>query len=190
MIKNLLSVIFLFCYIDSSFAVQAYISDDIPVYYRTGPSTKYRVSGTVSFGETITIIDIKTSKRFLKIKTLTGRTGWIARNKIKFGESTLIKMEKLEQSVTHSIILIKKQANEIHRLKSLLNKQKVKNDKQTYTQNLLTSKISNLNQQIDNLDDSNLIRWLTHVAILGLLGAFLILIISRLTKRKSYNEIH
>ncbi len=190
MMKNLLVIIFLFSYINNSFAVQAYIADDVPIYFRAGPSTKYRVSGTVSAGETVTIIDFKTSKRFFKIKVLTGKTGWLASNKIKFGESTLIKMKKLQQSITNSVALINKQANEIHRLKSLLNKQKIKNDKQTNQQSQLTSKISNLNNQIDNLDDSNLIRWITHISLLGFLAAFLIFIISLLTKRKSYNEIH
>lgn len=109
---------------------------------------------------------------------------------IKSGLSAKAQVKQLEETVSTSVALIKKQANEIHRLKSLLNTQKVKNDNQSNKQTQLTSEISTLNSQINRLDDSNLIRWVTHIAIVLVFGIFLLAIVSVFRKRKGYNEIY
>jgi len=181
---------FLICYINTSYAVNNYISEDISINYRTGPSIKYRVSGAITAGDNITVIDSTSSRYFSKIKTAQGKVGWIPNKLVKSGVSAKAKLQDLEQTVSNSIALIKKQADEIHRLKSLINTQKVKNDHQSNRQNQLTTEISSLNNQINKLEDSNLIRWITHIAIVLVFGIFLLSIVSIFRKRKSYNQIY
>ncbi|MEH6443325.1 MAG: TIGR04211 family SH3 domain-containing protein [Oceanospirillaceae bacterium] len=188
--KSLLIIILLFSYIESSFALPAHVSDDLQVYYRSGPSTKYRLVGTLISGDAITILDDTTSKRFYKISTLQGETGWIAINKVKIGVSAKTQASKLQKSLTDSIDLIKKQADEIQRLKGLLNRQKIENENNSDKQSQLNSEISSLSNQINDLDDSNLIRWMTHAGIVTIFGVFLIFIVSIFRKRKNYNEIY
>ena len=178
------------CFVNTSFAVNNYISDDISVSYRTGPSAKYRISGAITSGDKITIIDSTNSRFFYKIKTAQGKSGWVPRELVKSGSSAKEKVKELQQTVSTSIALIKKQADEIHRLKSLINTQKVKNDYQSNKQSQLTTEISSLNNQINKLDDSNLIRWVTHIAIVLVFAIFLLSIVSLIRKRKSYDQIY
>jgi len=178
------------CFVNTSFAVNHYISDDLSVSYRTGPSAKYRISGAITSGDNITIIDSTSSRFFYKIKTEQGKSGWVPRERVKSGSSAKEKVKELQQTVSTSIALIKKQADEIHRLKSLINTQKVKNDYQSNKQSQLTTEISSLNNQINKLDDSNLIRWVTHIAIVLVFAIFLLSIVSLIRKRKSYNQIY
>jgi len=178
------------CFVNTSFAVNNYISDDLSVSYRTGPSAKYRISGAITSGDKITIIDSTNSRFFYKIKTEQGKSGWVPRELVKSGSSAKEKVKELQQTVSTSIALIKKQADEIHRLKSLINTQKVKNDYQSNKQSQLTTEISSLNNQINKLDDSNLIRWVTHIGIVLVFAIFLLSIVSLIRKRKSYNQIY
>jgi len=178
------------CFVNTSFAVNHYVSDDLSVSYRTGPSAKYRISGTITSGDNITIIDSTNSQFFYKIKTEQGKSGWLPRKLVKSGLSAKEKVQELQQTVSTSIALIKKQADEIHRLKSLINTQKVKNDYHSNKQTQLTTEISSLNNQINKLDDSNLIRWVTHIAIVLVFAIFLLSIVSLIRKRKRYNQIY
>jgi len=188
--KKCFLVAFLICFVNTSFAVNNYISDDLSVSYRTGPSEKYRISGAITSGDKITIIDSTNSRFFYKIKTEQGKSGWVPRELVKSGSSAKEKVKELQQTVSTSIALIKKQADEIHRLKSLINTQKVKNDYHSNKQSQLTTEISSLNNQINKLDDSNLIRWVTHIGIVLVFAIFLLSIVSLIRKRKSYNQIY
>jgi len=188
--KKCFLVAFLICFVNTSFAVNNYISDDLSVSYRTGPSEKYRISGAITSGDKITIIDSTNSRFFYKIKTEQGKSGWVPRELVKSGSSAKEKVKELQQTVSTSIALIKKQADEIHRLKSLINTQRVKNDYHSNKQSQLTTEISSLNNQINKLDDSNLIRWVTHIGIVLVFAIFLLSIVSLIRKRKSYNQIY
>jgi SH3 domain protein len=173
-----------------TFAFSAYISEDSSVHFRTGPSIKYRVAGVIKSGEPVTVIDSRSNKSFHKIKTSKGVLGWVSSKQIKSGKSKLETIALLESSVSNSVILIKKQADEIHRLKNLLNQQKTENLTQSNKQVQLTSKINTLSSQIDKLDDSNLIRWLTHTGVITIFAIAMILLITIVRKRRSYNEIY
>lgn len=181
--------IYLFClvffmFVNSSYAMNAHVADDISTSFRSGPSNKHKIVGQLKSGESITILNIKNAKNYYKIQTIKGKTGWILKSKIKAGDSKFSQIEMLESSLTDSINLIKKQANEIHRLKSQLNEQKLKTESKSNKETQLTLEISDLNTQLSNQDDSNLIRWMTHGGIVALIGVFLGLIISSMLKRK------
>ncbi len=188
--KKIFVTLFLLSFIQTSFAYKAHVSDDLKVNLRTGPSLKYRVAGTLASGDSFKVIDDKASRKFLKIKTQNGKIVWIAKNKTTTGESLKSQNAALESSLSESVTLIKKQADEIHRLKSLLNSQKIENERQTNTQTKLTSEINSLSNQIDKLDDSNLIRWFTHASIVTIFALFLLFIISIFRKNKKYDEFY
>lgn len=179
-------VLFFHC----AFALSAYISEDSKVNYRTGPSTKYRVAGLLDSGTSVVIIDRESSKFFYKIKTQEGVFGWVSNTKIKPGKGSKDTITELQASISKSVSLIKKQANEIHRLKALLNQQKTKNYNQSNRQLLLTSQINTLTDKVDSLDDSNLIRWLTHTGVIAIFLIAMIMLIVTLRKRRNHNHIY
>lgn len=186
--KKLTLFLLLFSFVQTSYAYKAHVSDELQVNLRTGPSLKYRVSGTLTSGEPFTVINDQRSKKFLQIKTLDGKVAWIAKSKIKVGTSLKEKGLALEKSLANSVLLIKKQADEIHRLKNLLNTQKIENERHSTNETQLNSKINTLSNEIDKLDDSNLIRWFTHASIVSLFGIFLLFIASIIKKRRRYDS--
>ena len=188
--KKYILCFLLICYASVSFAANNFVSEDIKINFRTGPSIKYRVSGSIPSGQKITIIDATSSRYFYKIKTMGGKTGWLSRKMIKSGISVREENKNLVQTLSTNVTLIQQQADEILRLKSLLDSQKVKSDQQTSKQSQLTTKISSLNSQLNKLDDSNLIRWITHIGIVLVFGGFLLAILSIFRRRKDYNEIY
>jgi SH3 domain protein len=188
--KYIFITLFLLSFVQTSYAYKAHVSDDLKVNLRTGPSLKYRLAGTLSSGDSFTVIDNKASRKFLKIKTLKGKIVWIAKSKTTTGESIKSQKVSLEESLSESVTLIKKQADEIHRLKALLSSQKIENERQTNTQTKLNSEINSLSNQIDKLDDSNLIRWFTHASIVTIIAIFLLFIASIFRKNRKYDEFY
>lgn len=174
----------------TSFAYKAYVSDDLTVHLRTGPSVKYRVAASLKSGETFTVIEDKRSLRFVKIKLKSGRTLWIARKHIKSGMSHKLKSKALEKTLANNLQVMTEQADEIHRLNALLNEQKIKNDDHSNTQSLLNSQISSLHQDLEKLDDKNLIRWFTHTSVVTIIALFLVFVTAAYLKHRRRNYIY
>ncbi len=186
--KNIFLALLLLSFIQTSYAYKAHVSDDLKINLRTGPSLKYRLAGTLNSGDSFTVIDDKISSKFLKIRTAQGKNAWIAKSKTEIGESIRSQKTSLETSLSESVLLIKKQADEIHRLKNLLNNQKIENERQSSTQSKLTSEINSLSSQIDKLDDSNLIRWFTNASIVTIFALFLLFVASIFKKKRKYDD--
>jgi len=58
-------------------AATGYISDNVYVYFHTGPSAKYRIVGSVISGSKVEIVEHSEDGKYTKIVDDKGRTGWI-----------------------------------------------------------------------------------------------------------------
>lgn len=54
-----------------------FISDDLFVYLRSGPSDQYRIIGSVSAGEPVNLIPGQRENGFVKIRTADNTAGWV-----------------------------------------------------------------------------------------------------------------
>ena len=54
-----------------------YVSDDIGVVLRSGPTNRYRVIGKISAGTPITILESDTANKSSKVQVADGDSGWI-----------------------------------------------------------------------------------------------------------------
>jgi len=176
--------------ISPCFANEAYISGPDSFYYHSGPSTKYKIIGSVNSQEAIEIIDSKNSNKFYKIKTQQGKTGWVSRKYVSSGISNEAKTKALRQDLSDSLNLIKKQADEIHRLKMLVSTQKMASYIDETEQSKLNSEINTLTNEIDNLDDSNLIRWITHLSTIALLASIVLYLLGFFRSRKKNRQFY
>ncbi|GAA4358104.1 TIGR04211 family SH3 domain-containing protein [Kangiella marina] len=57
--------------------VNYYVSDDIGVVLRSGPTNRYRVIGKISAGTPITILQSDTANDSSEVRVANGDTGWI-----------------------------------------------------------------------------------------------------------------
>ncbi|BBB29071.1 TIGR04211 family SH3 domain-containing protein [Neptunomonas japonica] len=166
-------------------AEKGHIADNVFVFVHGGPSNQYKISGRVRSGSPINILRKSSDGKFIQIRTASGKTGWVDANNVDNGDSIQIRVPKLETALETSQVLVKQQSSEIQTLRGELDTFKTENG--TYSDQLtkLNTEIKDLNRQIDNMDESNLMRWFTYGGLVALGGVLLGLLVPYLPKKKN-----
>lgn len=76
-IKQLILSTLLAIFTFSATAETRYISDDVLIYMHSGPSTQYRIVGTLKAGEAVTFLQADPTTNFAQITTNRNKTAWI-----------------------------------------------------------------------------------------------------------------
>lgn len=120
-----------------------YISDDIGVVLRSGPTNRYRVTGKIAAGTPITILERDAANKSSKVKVANGDTGWIqsdyitnqptvrAKYQLLLEENTKLKqqVEELAQDVSDKANIIQlnnnlqQQVSELENERNILSQQ-------------------------------------------------------------------
>lgn len=79
-------------------ANEAWVSEELTTYVRSGPTDGYRIVGTLSAGEQVGVLD--TSGKYTRVKSESGDTVWILSDELKSTPSAREKLPKLETQVT------------------------------------------------------------------------------------------
>lgn len=74
-----------------------YVSDDIGVVLRSGPTNRYRVIGKISAGTPITILQSDTANESSEVRVASGDTGWIQTDYITDEPTVRAKYQQLLQ---------------------------------------------------------------------------------------------
>jgi SH3 domain protein len=82
------------------FAASGFVSDDVYAYLHSGPSTKYRIVGSITAGAPIQILKRSDDGKFRQIKDEKGRTGWLKVEFTSTKPSIREHAKKLQQQVT------------------------------------------------------------------------------------------
>jgi SH3 domain protein len=169
-------------------AEKGHIADDVYVFFHGGPSNEYRITGRVNSGEPIEILGRNNGTGYVQIKTEGGRTGWVPDQFVATGDSKLIELPKLEQSLQQSRTTISEQAESIERLNADLNRLKSENG--TYDDQIrsLNTEIRDLQSQIANMDQSNLMRWLTYGGLIAFGGVILGLLMPYMPRKRKRRD--
>lgn len=169
-------------------AEKGHIADNVFVFVHGGPSNQYKISGRVRSGSPINILRKSSDGKFIQIRTASGKTGWVDANNVDNGDSIQIRVPKLETALETSQVLVKQQSSEIQTLRGELDTFKTENG--TYSDQLtkLNTEIKDLNRQIDNMDESNLMRWFTYGGLVALGGVLLGLLVPYLPKKKKRRD--
>jgi SH3 domain protein len=87
-------------------AEMAYIVDQLPMVFRTGPSSGYRMQSGLITGDKIEILAVDEENQTTQIKTSAGKIGWVESKYIVATEgakSKLIKLEKQLQALKQDV---------------------------------------------------------------------------------------
>lgn len=167
-------------------AAEYHIADDVQLFMHSGPSYEYRITGRVRSGEPLTVIE--TSGDYTRIELDGGRSGWVPQRYVADGKSQLSELPVLQEALAQREEQVKTQASDLEMLESRLATLQTENDQ--YTQEMVQrdTQIRDLQFEIQNMDQSNLMRWLTHGGLIALAGVILGLIIPNLPKRRKSRD--
>lgn len=172
-----------------------YITDNLYIYLRSGPSDGYRAIGSVNAGEKIDLLSEDKTTNYSQIRDDGGRVGWIESKYVSNTESMSVRMPLLEKELSEvKEKLAASKANADTANASLLSSLESKNKQISE----LESSYSKVNQQLSNsqseirelkakLDtqkDDLLFKYFTYGGSVAGLGLLLGLILPHLIPRK------
>lgn len=165
-----------------------YISDDVYTFYHGGPSTDYRITGRIRSGTPVTVLSRNEKTNFIRIKTPSGKVGWIGADKVSSGTSMAQRFPKLEEQLKQNDNNLDSQVQEISALKQQNQTLAGENQGNASKVAALEEKIVSLNRTINGMDESNLMRWFTYGGLVAFGGLILGLMIPYLPKRRKRHD--
>lgn len=76
-----------------------YVSDELSTWVRSGPGDNYRLLGTLSAGEQVTLLQTNDSTQYGQIRAQDGRTVWIPLKELSPNPSMRARVPELENQV-------------------------------------------------------------------------------------------
>ena len=183
----------------SANAVTRYISDDLYTYIHSGPSSKYKIIGSVNAGERIEVIQTDLNAGFTQIKDSKGRSGWI---NSKYTSSRPGLKERLAELETKFITL----NTQLHTTKDKANKDIVGLKDKLISHSTQVSELENtnarlnkelqeiqalndnLNEKLDTEKNDLLMRWFSYGGMVGGIGLLFGLILPSLMPSRKKNR--
>lgn len=80
-----------------SFAQNQYITENLSTYLRKGPGDQFKLAGTITAGEQVTVLDRK--ERYSLIRDSKNREGWILTSEVTSTPSAKLLTPQLQQQV-------------------------------------------------------------------------------------------
>ncbi|XKM13279.1 TIGR04211 family SH3 domain-containing protein [Orbaceae bacterium ac157xtp] len=182
----------------SCLATDSYITDDLSVFLRRGPSTNYGLSGSLKSGDKVTILDKSSDGQYLRIQDEKGRIAWVESSAISQQQPLKEQVSQLQQEISTLKEKVnnndKTKQNIVNDYTNKLNQanekiaQLEKTNQQLEEQNqTFSSQIETLTNQVDQNRQDLMLTWFTRggmVAGIGLiLGLILPIIIPKRRKK-------
>lgn len=77
---------------------QAWVSDGLTTFVRSGPTDGYRIIGTLTAGEPVTVLE--TSGNYTRVQSSDGNTVWVLSNELQDAPSAGVRLPELEAQVS------------------------------------------------------------------------------------------
>ncbi|WP_064605946.1 TIGR04211 family SH3 domain-containing protein [Photobacterium sp. J15] len=196
--KHLISILLLACTV-LALPVKAaqvrYISDDLFTYMHRGPSTQYRIIGSVNSGTKVTLQETNKESGFSKITDDRGRTGWVNSDYISKQKGLKERYPALEKELSEvKAALAEAQSSGDEKMASLKSSLQIRTDQiaELESQNnqlneqLMSSQaeIRELRAKIDTQKDDLLMKWFTYGGMVAGAGLLFGLILPHLIPRR------
>ncbi|AJA44245.1 SH3 domain protein [Frischella perrara] len=180
------------------FADDKYITDNISVYLRRGPSTNYGLIGSLKSGDKVTIIDKSDDGSFTKIRDEKNRLAWIESELLTNTPSAKERLPLLEEQINtlnEKIINLDQEKQTLindynEQLKTAQSKiSQLESSKNELEQDLNQKnlQIETLNKEIDENGQNLMLKWFTRGGMVAgaglLLGLLLPFIFPRRRKK-------
>jgi SH3 domain protein len=148
-----------------------YISDDLFTYMRAGPSSEFRLLGSVSAGTEVRLLQVDRDAKYVEIIDDRQRTGWVEMKFVSRNPSIRLTLKEKERELADLQIRIDELTAEISAINgnlALSKEQKVDLNRQI-TAHL--EEINDLNIRLSEKDKTDKMEWFTRGTILALISA-------------------
>lgn len=147
----------------TSQAETRYISDDVTIFMHTGPSTKYRIIGTIKAGEAVQFLQTDPATKFAQITTNKNKTAWIDGRFLTRKTSLKVRTPKLQAELARTkktlAAINKTNADKVERLTSASRQAVIDKDnllvEKSNTIETLTAKNNMLTKEAEQLRAEN-----------------------------------
>lgn len=183
----------------NTYSAVRYVSDDINVFLLAGPGTQYRITGAVKVGEKINTLKFDSKTKFMKIKTKTGKVGWVKKSELQQDLPAKIRLPVIKKRLTNTQKKLssiaednkKDQSSKVSQLstqRALI--KKLQNEKISLKETISSLKTRNLELDLlqDTKEDRIQMEWMINggaVLFFGLILGLLLPLIPRRKKNKN-----
>ncbi|MFI3246404.1 MAG: TIGR04211 family SH3 domain-containing protein [Ferrimonas sp.] len=176
------------------------ISEDLEIYLLAGPSTQYRILGTLKAGEAATTLG-ETSAGYSKIRDGRGREGWVLTKDLRQGPSFRTLLPETQAKLASTEANLAKTTGELALLKSqyerdqnnsleALSSQRQRVETQAARINELEQSNAQLQQQLASQQNNERWTWLKQGGMIAAGGLLLGLIIAHLPRPSRRRQHH
>ncbi len=169
--------------VDNNTNNNAYISDELFIFMRSGAGKQYRLLGSITAGTAITLIDSVTNG-FQKITDDKGRTGWVEQQFISKKPSLRSVIAELNTQLTNKDETIKALNADLANKQQQITVLNTNNKKFTAQIKSLTKQLTTSQAKIQHQDSSTQKQWFFNGAIVLGIGLFLGLLLPRFFGRR------
>ena len=172
----------------NAIAETRYVSDNIFIYMRSGPSLKHRITGTVTAGTPLTILQNNGETKFMQVKKETGKTGWVEAKDLQKELPATILLPEVQKQLQEAETKLADITQSMTEKETLI--VNLQNEKEYLQKNIEELKAKNLELDLlqDTKDERIKMEWMMYggsVLFFGLLLGFIIPFLPRRKKRKN-----
>lgn len=162
----------------------AYISDDLFIYFHSGPGTQYRILGSINAGEEVQLIGA-VANDYQQIQDVEGRKGWLDAKYLSNSPGLRVVVAELNEELADKTVqvgLLKTQLNDVNKQLSQLQQQASTLTKQNTS---LTKQYNAVAVQLDERELNIKLTYFSYGAVVLIIGLIFGLILPRIPRRKS-----
>jgi SH3 domain protein len=172
----------------NALAETRYVSDNIFIYMRSGPSLKYRITGTAKVGTPLTTLQNNSDSKFIQVKKETGQTGWVEAKDLQAELPATILLPEIQKQLQEAQTKLTNVTQSMTEQENLI--ANLQSEKEYLQQTIEELKAKNLELDLlqDTRDERIKMEWMMYggsVLFFGLLLGFIIPFLPRRKKRQN-----
>lgn len=164
-----------------------YISDDLFIYLRAGPSKDFRLLGSITAGTQVQLLQVDRDAGYAEIIDKRQRTGWVESKFVTRNQSIRQDIIDLEQSMNDKNQELAQMQRQVDAVMDNLGQSEDQKSSLNRKVTEQLEEIARLNEQIEKRERTNNMMWFTRGGILAI-SALVIGYILGLIGRKRNNQ--
>ncbi|MGH8613852.1 MAG: TIGR04211 family SH3 domain-containing protein [Gammaproteobacteria bacterium] len=167
---------------------RAFVSEDLYVFLHRGPSSQFKIVGTLTAGTPITVTSRNDDSGYAEVSDGQGKSGWVETRFLSDSVSRRARLEeverdlkKVQESHAGSGAKLASYEEEVRRLKT-------DNDKLQSKNGLLESEVKRVRNELAAADQDHQMTWFRNGAIVLGVGLLLGLLLPRLSISRRRNN--
>lgn len=162
----------------------AFISDDLFIYFHSGPGTQYRILGSINASEEVQLLGA-VENEYQQVQDVQNRKGWVDAKYISATPGLRVVLAELNEELADKTAQLGNLQSKMSETNKQLNTLKQQNLQITKENKETTQKFEQVSSELDEKDLDIKLTWFTYGAGVLVLGLILGLILPRFASRKS-----